>query len=86
MDGRIWKDLLDRLGCLDNGRFTSPETCREVFVGGPNNVGPCIVLQRGRKPPEGWSYTEDFIIYDDGRGHRVYHAWHHVEIVRTNEA
>ncbi len=87
MDGTIWKNLLNRLGCLDNGRFVAPPDIREVFITvktiGCNRT---IHLARGKPTPEGWSYTDDFLIYNDAKGHTYYHAWFSVDFVNTNEA
>ncbi|HEY3267427.1 MAG TPA: hypothetical protein VGM37_10900 [Armatimonadota bacterium] len=87
MDGSIWKDLLDGLGCLDNGRFVAPKDIREVFITlrsvGGNRV---ITLSCGKQAPDGWSYTNDFIVHNDGKGHTLFHAWYDVGSVNVNEA
>lgn len=87
LDGTIWKDLLNRLGCLENGCFVAPKKIGEVFITVKSIGGHrTIMLDRHKPAPEGWTYTDDFIVYNDGKGHTFYHAWYSVDSVNTIEA
>lgn len=84
MDGVAWQDLLTRLGCLDSGRFICPPNMREVTIivslfGG----GVSLMLSRGHAQST-WSYSEDFIVYQDAAGHASYYSWSGVASVLTN--
>lgn len=85
MNGNAWKDLLTELGCLDNGRFVCPPEMREVTIcvsayGGGVDL---MITHDSRKPGE-WSYTDDFIVHRDAKGHASYYAWSGVVAVFTN--
>ncbi|HEY3412626.1 MAG TPA: hypothetical protein VGM51_06145 [Armatimonadota bacterium] len=85
MSESCYKGLLTGLGCLADGRFVCPPDLREVTIivsqfGG----GVSMTVSRAGHPPAAWSYTDDFIIYQDGGGHSTYYAWSGVVAVLTN--